>query len=178
MQAYQNLRSAQAKALKIQSEAQRKVEQAESKVNALNKRLKEATEKSQEDLRALKADLTSQEEKVTHLEGELSKARSDRGSVAMSVGMYFGVKSRIEIMEEYEAGKHSEWDLAAAKAEFEKDYPDGCPHHEYLEEAGLVGDGGEEVSSGRTGERTDQGDERADGDTQGADQGATGAGEK
>src|ERR1044071_6690381 len=119
MQVYQHLRSAQAKPLSIQSKAQRKVEQAESKVNALNKGLKEATEKSQEDLRALKADLTSQEEKVTHLEGELSKARSDRGLVAMNVGMYFGVKSRIEIMEEYEAEKHSEWDLASTKAEFE-----------------------------------------------------------
>ena len=53
------------------------------------------------------------------VEEKVKQARVEAGRIAGDVGTFYALKSRVEMMEEFEEGKQGTWDLKAEKATME-----------------------------------------------------------
>ena len=118
---------------------------AEEKVTRLSKELaikSDALVKVEVEL----SDVRKQYADLQATQAEMSKTYAE---MAMDLATYFGQRARFELFEAYFAGKHQDWDLEQAKDILDKDFPEGCPHAEWLEGAGVVNPEGDVESSGR-----------------------------
>ena len=143
-----------------------KVVEAEKEISDLNARLAIAEDKVtkvSKELLGSRGELATKNDVLAKVETELSDVRKQyadlQGSqadmsktyaeMAMDLATYFGQRARFELFEIYFAGKHQDWDLDQAKDILDKDFPEGCPHAEWLERAGVVNPEGDVESSGR-----------------------------
>ncbi|KAL8159186.1 hypothetical protein V2J09_000723 [Rumex salicifolius] len=114
-------------------------------------------------LAQIEADLMTKSDALTKVEIELSDIRkhyadlrqSQTGMVkthaemAMDLATFFGQQARLELFEAFFAGKTADWNLDQAREIVEKDFPEGCPHQDWLEKAGVINPEGDVESSGR-----------------------------
>ncbi|KAL8143236.1 hypothetical protein V2J09_016268 [Rumex salicifolius] len=114
-------------------------------------------------LAQIEADLMTKSDALTKVEIELSDVRkhyadlrqSQTGMVkthaemAMDLATFFGQQARLELFEAFFAGKTADWNLDQAREIVEKDFPEGCPHQDWLEKAGVINPEGDVESSGR-----------------------------
>ena len=70
--------------------------------------------------------------------------------MAMDMAMFFGRQDRVELMEAHAAGEHVNWDMAVAQKSLQKDFPEGCPHANWLKKADVIKVDEEVESSRRT----------------------------
>ncbi|KAL8167325.1 hypothetical protein V2J09_008824 [Rumex salicifolius] len=110
-----------------------------------------------------KGELATKRDTLTKVEIELSDVRkhyadlrqSQTGMVkthaemAMDLATFFGQQARLELFEAFFAGKTADWNLDQAREIVEKDFPEVCPHQDWLEKAGVINPEGDVESSGR-----------------------------
>lgn len=90
---------------------------------------------------------------------KMEKRREEDGRIAGDVGAYYCLKSRLEMMEEFAAGSHTEWKMDDTRADMEMMYPNGNPGAELFKLAGLCVE--EDVAPDDAEEEVPQADQEA-----------------
>uniref|UniRef100_A0A803KV04 Uncharacterized protein n=1 Tax=Chenopodium quinoa TaxID=63459 RepID=A0A803KV04_CHEQI len=116
VQSFQSLQSFLGVLGKV-SEFTRVYEAMKKERDALSDKYKAATD-------ALKVERTKHRECIVERDGLKSTLKEAGNEVVDAAAYYFG-KARLEMMEEFQQGKHEAWDYDADKAAFEKAFPEG-----------------------------------------------------
>ncbi|KAL8143530.1 hypothetical protein V2J09_016562 [Rumex salicifolius] len=151
------------------AEAEKRAFDLNIRLSAMEEKASKAFELEEElslvktELLELKGEMATKKDALTKVEIELSDVRkhyadlrqSQTGMVkthaemAMDLATFFGQQARLELFEAFFAGKTADWNLDQAREIVEKDFPEGCPHQDWLEKAGVISPEGDVESSGR-----------------------------